>query len=80
MKCQGAAREHGGVLGLQGDVPCGGDGVFSKYSPDPEAQDRRIRSALAACGGEAEDLVVIGYFGRCPERATERCGRRAGHG
>ncbi|WP_437580450.1 alpha/beta hydrolase [Sorangium sp. So ce887] len=71
---QGAAREHGGVLGLQGDVPCGGDGVFSKYSPDPEAQDRRIRNALAACGGEAEDLVVIGYSqgAYIAERLAER--------
>ncbi len=71
---QGAAREHGGVLGLQGDVPCGGDGVFSKYSPDPEVQDRRIRNALAACGGEAEDLVVIGYSqgAYIAERLAER--------
>lgn len=71
---QGAAREHGGVLGLQGDVPCGGDDVFSKYSPDPEEQDRRVRSALAACGGEAEDLVVIGYSqgAYIAERLAER--------
>ncbi|KYG05102.1 hypothetical protein BE21_42870 [Sorangium cellulosum] len=70
---QGAAREHGGVLGLQGDVPCGG-GPFSKYSPNPEEQDRRIRSALAACGGEAEDLVVIGYSqgAYIAERLAER--------
>lgn len=58
---QAAAREHGGVLGLQGNIPCGGDGVFTKYSPSIEEQDGRIRSALAACDGEAEDLVVIGY-------------------
>ncbi|KYF67152.1 hypothetical protein BE15_31270 [Sorangium cellulosum] len=71
---QGAAREHGGVLGLQGNVPCGGDGVFSKYSPDPEEQDGRIRAALAACGGEAEDLVVIGYSqgAYIAERLAER--------
>ncbi|WP_437960175.1 hypothetical protein WME76_11420 [Sorangium sp. So ce119] len=71
---QGAAREHGGVLGLQGNVPCGGDGVFSKYSPNPEEQDGRIRAALAACGGEAEDLVVIGYSqgAYIAERLAER--------
>ncbi|WP_437970913.1 hypothetical protein WMF04_17235 [Sorangium sp. So ce260] len=71
---QGAAREHGGVLGLQGDVPCGADGVFTKYSPDPEEQDARIRKALGACGGEAEDLVVIGYSqgAYVAERLAER--------
>ncbi|WP_437819087.1 alpha/beta hydrolase [Sorangium sp. So ce1078] len=71
---QGAAREHGGVLGLQGDVPCGADGVFTKYSPDPEEQDARIRTALSACGGEAEDLVVIGYSqgAYVAERLAER--------
>jgi pimeloyl-ACP methyl ester carboxylesterase len=69
-----AAREHGGVLGLQGNVPCGADGVFSKYSPDAEEQDGRIRSALSACGGDAEDLVVIGYSqgAYIAERLAER--------
>lgn len=68
------AREHGGVLGLQGDVPCGADRVFSKYSPDVDEQDGRIRNALAACGGEAEDLVVIGYSqgAYLAERLAER--------
>ncbi|WP_437593307.1 alpha/beta hydrolase [Sorangium sp. So ce1000] len=71
---QRAAREHGGVLGLQGDVPCGADGVFTKYAPDVEEQDGRIRSALSACGGEAEDLVVIGYSqgAYIAERLAER--------
>ncbi|AUX42095.1 hypothetical protein SOCE26_035220 [Sorangium cellulosum] len=78
---QGAAREHGGVLGLQGDIPCGADGVFTKYSPNPEETDERIRKALAACGGAAEDLTIIGYSQgayvgeRLAERWPERYSR-----
>lgn len=58
---QAAAREHGGVLALQGDISCGGEGVFRKYSFALEPTDARIREALAAVGGEARDLTLIGY-------------------
>jgi predicted esterase len=64
---QFTAHEHGGVVALQGDVPCG-DGTFRKYSPDPAKQDARVRAALAAvCGDSRADedaddgLTVIGY-------------------
>jgi pimeloyl-ACP methyl ester carboxylesterase len=60
---QVAGRDHGGVLGLQGDIDCGG-GTFRKYTANPEKQDERIRDAYAAiCGEEAQadDLVLIGY-------------------
>ncbi|EYF04984.1 alpha/beta hydrolase [Chondromyces apiculatus] len=71
---QGAAREHGGVLGLQGDVPCSADGVFRKYSFDLDKQDARIRKALETCGGKAEDLVLAGYSqgAYVAERLAER--------
>jgi len=58
---QRAARDHGGVLALQGDVACGGAGIYRKYSFDIDRQDARIRQAMEACGGEAEDLVLMGY-------------------
>ena len=71
---QFAAHDHGGVLALQGDVACGGSGVFRKYSFDVATHDARIRNALSACGGEAEDLVVIGYSqgASVAERLAER--------
>ncbi len=78
---QGAARDHGGVLALQGDISCGGDGALRKYSPNPEEQDARIQKALSVCGGEAKDLVLIGYSQgayigeRLAERYPERYSR-----
>jgi predicted esterase len=58
-------REHGGVLGLQGDILC--SGVYRKYAPNPDAQDARVRRAFASLKGPAgpckatTDLVLVGY-------------------
>jgi pimeloyl-ACP methyl ester carboxylesterase len=60
---QVAGRDRGGVMGLQGDIDCGG-GTFRKYTANPAKQDERIRDAFAAvCGSDAEadDLVLMGY-------------------
>ncbi|AKT37562.1 alpha/beta hydrolase [Chondromyces crocatus] len=71
---QAAARDHGGVLALQGDTACSADGAFRKYSFDLDKQDARIQAALATCGGKAEDLVLAGYSqgAYVAERLAER--------
>ncbi|MFT3772722.1 MAG: hypothetical protein QM820_45615 [Minicystis sp.] len=62
---QQAARDHGGVVVVQGDISCGG--AFRKYTPDPAVQDARIERAFAAIEGRdgactaGSDLVIAGY-------------------
>lgn len=77
---QGAAHAHGGVLGLQGDIPCGPDGALGQYRFDLERQDARIRTALDTCaaGNSNGEITLIAdsqgaYIG---ERLAERFPRR----
>lgn len=66
---QQAARDHGGVIALQGDISCGGP--YRKYTADAAVADARIERAFAAIEGEGEgsggacaagnDLVIGGY-------------------
>jgi pimeloyl-ACP methyl ester carboxylesterase len=60
-----AARAHGGVLGIDGDRPCGAaNSGFRSFSWDPVRQDARVRAALAAAGGSSEPpegLTLVGY-------------------
>jgi pimeloyl-ACP methyl ester carboxylesterase len=61
----GAARAHGGVVGIDGDKPCGAAGSgFRSFSWDPVRQDTRLQAALAAAGVSApspEGLTLVGY-------------------
>ncbi len=55
------AVEHGDVLGLQGDIPCG-DGTYRKWGNDLARIDRRIDAAFRAAGLEVpSEIVLIGY-------------------
>ncbi|APR75650.1 Hypothetical protein A7982_00996 [Minicystis rosea] len=81
---QQAGRDHGGVLGLSGDIDCGGSN--RKYVPDPVAANERVERALLAIEGPegpcaaGSDLVIVGYSqgaylaeklaARFPERYT----------
>ncbi|MDB4937797.1 MAG: uncharacterized protein JWP87_4769 [Labilithrix sp.] len=59
---QHTAASRGDLVGLQGDVSCGGDGSARRWSSDLEALDRRIGAAFRATGlGEPRNVVVIGY-------------------
>jgi pimeloyl-ACP methyl ester carboxylesterase len=59
-----AAREHGGIVAVDGDKPCGAAGSgFRSFSWDPVRQDARLRAAMAAAGvAEMPDgLTLVGY-------------------
>jgi len=59
---QGAAGARGDLLGVQGDVSCGGNGYARRWSGDLGAMDRRIVAAFRAAGlGEPRDVTLIGY-------------------
>lgn len=58
-----AARAHGGVVAIEGDVPCASAG-FRSFSWDAARQHARIEAALAAAGLDAvpsEGITVVGY-------------------
>jgi predicted esterase len=58
-----AAAEHGTVIALSGEIACGDDRAFRKWSGDIESIDARVRVAFAAAGmplAEDDALVVIG--------------------
>jgi pimeloyl-ACP methyl ester carboxylesterase len=60
----GAARDHGGIVAIDGDVPCAGSPGFRSFSRDAERQHERIEAALAAAGVQAipgEGLTIVGY-------------------
>lgn len=62
MSFQRAAAAHGNLVGVQGDLSCGGDGSMRKWSYDLAKMDRRIDAAFAAAGlGLPHDVIVIGY-------------------
>jgi len=60
---QYAAHARGSMLGLQGDVSCGGD--YRRWSFDLARQNARIEAGFAAAGepepGQLKDVVLIGY-------------------
>ncbi len=60
-----AARRHGGIVALDGDLPCGPEkSGFRSFSGDPEKQHRRITAALVAAGATTlprEGLTLVGY-------------------
>jgi predicted esterase len=58
---QDAAAEHGTVIGLQGDLSCGGP--WRQWSGDVEGLHRRIDAAFRAAGfeGAGDDVVIMGY-------------------
>jgi pimeloyl-ACP methyl ester carboxylesterase len=58
-----AGAMHGGVVALQGDLPCKtGDGRLRKWSADTRLTTKRIDDALHALGvTETDDLTLIGY-------------------
>ncbi|MCL2777356.1 MAG: alpha/beta hydrolase [Polyangiaceae bacterium] len=58
------ARAHGGILAIDGDVPCPKREGSHSFSWDAARQHARIEAALAAAGVEtvgAEGITVIGY-------------------
>lgn len=57
-----AARDHGGVLAIDGDQACAPG--FRSFSWDPIKQDARFRAALAAAGvtdTDAGGFTLVGY-------------------
>jgi hypothetical protein len=60
-----AARAHGGVVAIDGDLPCGApNSGFRSFSWDPIRQDARLRAALAAAGVSdvpAGGFTLVGY-------------------
>lgn len=58
-----AARSAGGVVAIDGDLPCPGAPGFRSLSGDPEKQHKRIEAALAAAGTTpipSEGLTIVG--------------------
>jgi predicted esterase len=58
-----AAAEHGTVIALSGEIACGDDPAFRKWSGDIEGIDARIGEAFATAGhalSEDDEIVVIG--------------------
>ena len=59
---QHAGAAHGGIVALQGDLPCKGDGTLRRWSPDAVLTSSRIDAALRAAGaGSTTDLTLVGY-------------------
>lgn len=59
---QRAGAAHGGIVALQGDLPCKGDGTLRRWSPDAVLTSSRIDAALNAAGaGSITDLTLVGY-------------------
>ena len=60
---ESAGAAHGGILALQGDLPCkGGDPSLRRWSPDTVLTSARIDAALAAAGAtRTTDLTLMGY-------------------
>jgi len=59
-----AARKQGGVVGIEGDQPCGDQAGFRTFSWDAQKLDVRITKALAAAGVEEipdGGLTLVGY-------------------
>jgi pimeloyl-ACP methyl ester carboxylesterase len=59
-----AARAQGGVVAIDGDVPCQGAPGFHSWSWDAEHQGARIEAALAAAGLREippEGITLVGY-------------------
>jgi pimeloyl-ACP methyl ester carboxylesterase len=68
-----AAAEHGTVIGLQGEVACGGG--MSRWAYDLDRTNRRIDAAFAAAGLQVPtDAIVIGYS-QGAERAEQLVAR-----
>ena len=62
MAFQHTAASRGDLVGLQGDVSCGGDGAMRMWSSDLEKLDRRIDAAFVAAGLPVpSEVLVIGY-------------------
>jgi predicted esterase len=62
MSFQNAAAAHGDLVGVQGDISCGGDGTARSWSADLGAIDRRIDAAFDAAElGAPRDVIIIGY-------------------
>jgi len=58
-----AASEHGGLVAVQGDQPCGDpkEGL-RRWSSDTALAQKRIEAALRAAGGDADgELTLVGY-------------------
>ena len=57
-----AAAEHGGLVALQGDLPCKADPSLRRWSPDTIATSARIDAALLAADVHSTtDITLIGY-------------------
>lgn len=59
-----AARRQGGVVGIEGDAPCGGNPAFRTFSWDAAKLNARIERALAAAGAlpiPDEGITLVGY-------------------
>jgi pimeloyl-ACP methyl ester carboxylesterase len=60
-----AARAHGGVVAIDGDLPCGApNSGFRSFSWDPVRQRARLEKALGAAGVTTiprEGLTLVGY-------------------
>ncbi len=65
MNFREAARAHGGVVAIDGDLPCGAaNSGYHSFSWDPVRQRARLEKALVAAGVTAipkEGLTVVGY-------------------
>lgn len=69
---QYTAAAHGDLVGLQGDVPCGGP--YRRWSTDLVRLHQRVQAAFGAAGLAAEDVLVIGYS-QGAERAEQLAAR-----
>jgi pimeloyl-ACP methyl ester carboxylesterase len=57
-----AAAEHGGIVALQGDLPCRAGGGLRRWSPDAASTSARIDAALRATGiPEGDGITIVGY-------------------
>ena len=57
-----AVADHGGLVALQGDLPCKGDPSLRRWSPDTVATSARIDAALLAAGAlTTSDITLMGY-------------------
>jgi len=59
-----AAHSHGGIVAIDGELPCAGSPGFRTFARNIPAQHARIEAALAAAGATAvpaNGLTLIGY-------------------